>query len=98
MDNIEIHPSVDAAKIQARLEAMAAKKENHEKANRALRIRVIAASIAVMVLCLFGGLGLISWVLAAPLLLATGIWVAIWFGAWLQFKYAYGGGLLNGIK
>lgn len=94
----EIHPAVDATRVQARREAKVAAIENRKKANQALQVRAVAAAIAVAVLCLLGGVGLMSWVLALPLILTTGFWIAIWFGAWLQYRYAYGGGLLNGIK
>ena len=80
--------------VRASREADAAKKRRQRKADRVLRIRAISAAIIVAVLGLFGGLGLVSWWLAIFLILVTDVWLAIWFGAWLQFSFVEGG-LLN---
>lgn len=84
--------------VKARQEAEAAKKRRQRKADRVLRIRAIAAAITVVVLCLLGGLGLVAWPLAGALILATGFWLATWFGAWLQFSLVEGGLLRVRIK
>lgn len=93
----EIHPAVDARKVQIRQEAESAEKLSREKANRSLRIRAIISAAAVALLCLFAATGLMAWGLALPFIAATGCWLAVWFGAWLQFMFAEGG-LLDARK
>lgn len=84
--------------MRACREADAAKQRRQRKADRVLRIRAIAAAITVAVLCLLGGLDLVAWPLAGVLILATGVWLAIWFGAWLQYSLVEGGLLRVRIK
>lgn len=84
--------------VRAAREADAAKQRRQRKADRVLRIRAISAAIIVAVLGLLGGLGLVSWWLAIFLILVTDVWLAIWFGAWLQYSLAEGGLLRVRIK
>lgn len=84
--------------VRACREADAAKQRRQRKADRALRIRAIAAAITVAVLCLLGGLGLVAWPLVAVLIASTGVWLSLWLGAWLQFSFGEGGLLDVRIK
>ncbi len=87
----EIHPAVDAGSILARRDARAAEKLRCKKANRALRLRSIIAcsvSVACLVFALFD---LMAWALAFPITLIACVWLSVWVGAWLQFRFAEGG-------
>lgn len=87
----EIHPAVEAKNVQATRDAKTTKKLSREKANRSLRLRAIIAASLVVIFYLFAATGLMAWVLALPFIAATGVWLAVWFGAWLQFTFAEGG-------
>lgn len=93
----EIHPAVDALRVNARREAEAAEKLGRKKAKRAMFIRAIIATSLILILYLLAVPGLMSWYIALPLIAAVGVWLAVWFGAWLQFMFAEGG-LLDVIK
>lgn len=87
----EIHPAVDAAKIRARRDAETAKKQSRKKATRVLLLRAIIASSVAAACLLFAIFDLMAWALAVPLIAIAGVWLSVWFGAWLQFRFAEGG-------
>lgn len=61
------------------------------KANKALIKRAVIAVMLCAVLLLAQFFNLIDWHLAVPIMCATMIWVAVWFGSWLQFRFCKGG-------
>ncbi len=61
------------------------------KANKALVKRATIAVVLCAILVLAQFLNLIDWHLAVPIMCATMIWIAVWFGAWLQYRFCKGG-------
>lgn len=61
------------------------------KANKALVKRAVIAVVLCAVLVLAQILDLVDWHLSVPIMCATMIWVAVWFGAWLQYRFCRGG-------
>ena len=85
----EIHPSVDATAIEAKQEKQL--KAKRRKAAKSLVTRVVIAAVGILVLSVFGWLGWIIMPLVLALEIIIMLWAAIWFGAWLQFRFAEGG-------
>ena len=61
------------------------------KANKALVKRATIAVVLCAVLVVAQIFGLINWQLSVPIMAAAMTWVAVWFGAWLQYRFCRGG-------
>ena len=81
----EFIKEVDQANRQAKLSRA------KRKANKALAKRVVIALVVCAVLTLAQIAGLIDWHLSVPIMAAAMIWVAVWSGAWIQYRFCKGG-------
>ena len=61
------------------------------KANKALIKRAVVAVVLCAVLTLALFLGLVDWHLSVPIMGAVLVWLAVWFGSWIQFRFCRGG-------
>lgn len=81
----EIHPAVEANNVNKRRNA---KRANARRvACKKLITRTVVAFALVVALYIAPTLGLISWFVAVLAIAATGFWLCIWLGAWLQFMW-----------
>ena len=85
----EIHPSVEAGKVQASpgADTVIAYRRIRRKATRQLLIRAAVAIAIAEGSWLALRAGLLAWQLAIPFQSVAMIWFAVWFGAWLQFMW-----------
>lgn len=82
----EIHPAVEAGNVQKRHADL--NRRFRKKATRALLVRLVIALFLIAALWTCLAFGLMALQLVIPLEAVVMIWLAVWFGAWLQLMFA----------
>ena len=101
MKGPEIHPAVDATKLQAQRTAEAfskaiaeanalaevVKRRRCKRAVIALLTRAVAAVTLSILVVMCKKYGLMSWEVSFVAITALSSWLSLWAGAWLQFMW-----------
>lgn len=81
----EIHPAVEANNVNKRRKLTVV--NSRRKACKSIIIRAVVALALIVALYVAPAVGLMSWALSSLLITATGVWIAVWVGAWMQFMW-----------
>lgn len=87
----EIHPAVEAGAVQAKIRARKARARISKRATLVFIRRLVLMAIAEILFAVLKARGLIAPELSFVLAVLVALLAAVWFGAWLQFRFAEGG-------
>jgi hypothetical protein len=87
----EIHPAVEAGAVQAKIRARKIRARIRKRATLVFIRRLALLAIAEILFAVLDARGLVAPELSFVLSVTVALLAAVWFGAWLQIRFAEGG-------